>query len=59
VGGRLWLYRPPHHKTAHRGKDRPIVLGPKARDLVREFFTPAPDDSLFSPVASAVASKIG
>jgi hypothetical protein len=53
MSGRLWLYKPPHHKTAHRGKDRTITLGPKAQELVREFFTPALDDYLFSPVRAA------
>jgi integrase len=51
--GRLWMYKPPHHKTAHRGKDRTIVLGPKAQALVRDFFTPCRDDYLFSPVRAA------
>lgn len=31
----LWFYRPPHHKTAHHGRDRVIVIGPKAQELLR------------------------
>jgi integrase len=49
TGGPVWLYRPPHHKTAWRGKARVIAIGPKAQDLIREFFTPNLDDYLFSP----------
>jgi hypothetical protein len=45
------MYRPPHHKNAHRGKDRVIAIGPKARALL-ESFTPArPDAYYFSPQA--------
>jgi hypothetical protein len=45
----VWLYRPPHHKTAWRGKARVIAVGPKAQELLREFFTPDLGDYLFSP----------
>jgi integrase len=43
MGGAIWLYKPPHHKNAHRGKDRTVAVGPKAQELLREFFTPDPD----------------
>jgi integrase len=49
IGGPIWLYRPPHHKTAHRGKVRVIAVGPRAQALLREFFTPHITDYLFSP----------
>jgi integrase len=49
TGGPTWLYKPPHHKNAHRGKSRSIAIGPKAQTLLREFFTPNIDDYLFSP----------
>lgn len=49
TGGAIWLYRPTHHKTAHRGKARVIAIGPKAQVVLREFFTPAIDAYLFSP----------
>jgi integrase len=35
--GDLWVYRPRAHKTAHRGKDRVIPLGPRARAIIAEF----------------------
>lgn len=31
----LWLYRPPTHKTAHRGAERVVPLGPRAQSLLR------------------------
>jgi integrase len=49
TGGAVWLYRPPHHKSAWRGKTRIIAIGPKTQILLREFFTPDLDDYLFSP----------
>jgi integrase len=49
TGGAVWLYRPPRHKGSWRGKSRVIAVGPRAQSLLREFFTPNPDDYLFSP----------
>ena len=49
TGGATWLYRPTHHKTAHRGKSRTVAIGPRAQALLREFFTPILEDYLFSP----------
>lgn len=49
TGGAIWLYKPPHHKTAHRGKSRTIAIGPKAQEVLKEFFTPSLDAYLFSP----------
>jgi integrase len=49
TGGPVWLYKPPHHKTAHRGKSRTIAIGPKAQEVLRGFFTLDIDDYLFSP----------
>ena len=48
-----WIYRPPHHKTAHHGIERAIPLGPQARAVLvshlqgRSF---DPYDYLFSPI---------
>jgi integrase len=50
TGGAVWLYKPPHHKTAWRGKIRTITIGPKAQELLKQFFTPNLDDYLFPPV---------
>jgi integrase len=49
IGGPIWLYKPAHHKTAWRGKSRIIAIGPKAQELLKEFFTTDRDAFLFSP----------
>jgi integrase len=49
MGGPVWLYRPSHHKGGWRGKPQTIAIGPKAQELLKEFFTPHIDDYLFSP----------
>ncbi len=35
--GDVWVYRPDRHKTAHRGKARAILFGPKARAVLVAF----------------------
>ena len=35
--GPLWVYRPAEHKTAHRGRQRVIPIGPKARAVLVAF----------------------
>jgi uncharacterized protein (TIGR02996 family) len=35
--GDVWLFRPARHKTAHRGKERVIAIGPKARAALVAF----------------------
>lgn len=56
MSGAVWRYRPARHKTAYRGKDRVVALGPKAQAVVRPFLTLRLDDYLFSP-ARALAEK--
>jgi integrase len=48
-GEPLWEYRPAAHKTAWRGQDRIIPLGPQARAIIREFLRPDPSAYLFDP----------
>ena len=35
----LWVYQPPQHKTAHRGKLREVVLGPQAQAILTPYMT--------------------
>ncbi len=35
--GPVWLYRPPQHKTAHKGKPRVVAIGPKAQEVLRPY----------------------
>jgi len=49
TAGKLWLYRPAHHKTEHHGHERLIYLGPKAQDVLRPFLKADLSSYLFSP----------
>jgi integrase len=51
--GDLWEYKLRYHKTLHHGKERVVILGPKARAVLRPFLmrVPAPDPE--SPLFSA------
>ncbi|HEV7299198.1 MAG TPA: site-specific integrase [Tepidisphaeraceae bacterium] len=49
TSGKVWVYRPPHHKTAHHGKTREIRIGPRAQDLLRPFLRHQVDAHVFSP----------
>ncbi|HUT74586.1 MAG TPA: site-specific integrase [Armatimonadota bacterium] len=46
---RVWLYRPRHHKTKHRGKERTIVLGPQAQAILAPYLLRDPETPCFSP----------
>ena len=56
TSGDPWTVRPEHHKTAHRGRERVILLGPKAQAVVKPFMLRAPDAYMFSP-KEAVAER--
>ena len=50
ISGAVWLARLQDHKTAYRGKERILYLGPKAQEIVKEFLISRPVDAyLFSP----------
>lgn len=52
-----WEHRPSRHKLAHRDRDRVILFGPKARQVLSEFMVGRPVDApLFSP-REAVAEQ--
>jgi integrase len=52
-----WIYRPARHKTAGRGKDRAIPLGPRVRELLEARLKADPDAALFSPSESVEALR--
>lgn len=35
IEGKLWIYRPTSHKSAHRGRERNVLLGPRSQALLR------------------------
>jgi integrase len=56
--GRLWLYKPPQHKTAHHGHDRVIFLGPHAKKIVAEFLKSDTASHLFSPAEADAERRL-
>ena len=37
TAGPVWQYRPSHHKTNHKGKERVVFIGPKGQDVLRPY----------------------
>ena len=53
TSGKVWVYRPEHHKTAHHDQVREIFLGPKAREILEPFLKPDLQAFVFSPADAA------
>ncbi len=49
MSGRIWIYRPADHKTAWRGREKEIYIGPKAQEIIRPFLKPDLQAYLFAP----------
>jgi integrase len=49
ITGKVWLYRPSSHKTAHHGHARVVPIGPKGQEIVRRHLTLNMQEYLFSP----------
>ena len=49
LDGPVWEYRPATHKTAWRGRDRVVLLGPKAQEVIRGLIGADRDAYLFDP----------
>jgi integrase len=54
--GKVWVYRPGSdqgahgkHKTAHRGQDRVILIGPRAQEVLRPWLRLSLQEYLFQP----------
>lgn len=52
ITGKVWIYKPRHHKTKHLGKARAILIGPRAQEVIRPFLNRKPDAPLFTPLES-------
>jgi integrase len=50
--GDVWVYRPPHHKTTHHGKERAIPIGPKAQRLLLPYLDRDAEAYCFRPCES-------
>jgi integrase len=51
-GQRIWVYRPAHHKTAHRGFSKKVWIGPRAQQVLGPFLLREPEAYCFSPAES-------
>ncbi len=50
TAGKVWVYKPATHKTAHQGKERVVLFGPKAQAILRPWLVNRDrKDYLFSP----------
>ncbi len=49
MSGEVWTYRPGRHKTTHHGKERVVLIGPQAQDVIRPFLKTDLSAALFSP----------
>jgi integrase len=52
LSGRVWYYRPAHHKLAYRGHSRVVAVGPKAQKVLNEFPTFDPTAYVFDLAAA-------
>ncbi len=58
ASGRIWLYRPATHKTAHHGHERVVAIGPKAQKVLKPFLRRPVNSYCFSP-AEAQHERFG
>jgi integrase len=49
MSGKIWVFSPSAHKTAHHGHARRIAIGPKAQAILQPFLKAAGDGFLFCP----------
>ncbi len=47
--GKVWEYRPESHKTAYRGKERVVYIGPRSQAILRPYLLRPADAYSFSP----------
>jgi integrase len=50
----VWFYSPVKHQTVDLGKDRTIVLGPRAQEVLKGWLKADPDAPLFSPIEATL-----
>ena len=58
MSGRVWTYQPARHKTARRGHQRVVYIGPRAQDVLRPFLANRRTDvCLFSPAEAEIERR--
>jgi integrase len=50
--GEIWVYRPQRHKTQHHGRERTILIGPKAQDVLLRYLAREATTHCFRPCDS-------
>jgi integrase len=55
--GEVWVYRPEHHKTAHRGRERVILFGPKAQAILSKYVARPLESFCFSPAENEASRR--
>lgn len=55
--GEVWTYRPASHKTQHHGRQRIILIGPKAQVILRPYLLRDATSYCFSPGESEAKRK--
>jgi integrase len=53
----VWTFKPEHHKTAHRGRQRTVFIGPKGQDILRSYLLRDAESFCFVP-AETVAKQL-
>jgi integrase len=59
TSGPIWTFKPPNHKTAWRGEERVVYLGPGSQAILKGFLKPDPAVYLFSPRDAVRAHHAG
>ncbi len=54
----VWLYRPASHKTEHLGRDRVILIGPRAQEILLPYLLRNATAYCFSPAESESKRKM-
>ncbi len=55
--GKIWVYSPASHKTAHHGHERKIFIGPRGQQVLQPYLFRNAETYCFSP-AEAYAQKL-
>ncbi len=45
TAGKVWMYTPADHKTAHHGHKRTVYIGPRAQQIIGQFMADRPVDA--------------
>lgn len=53
TSGKVWLYRPTHHKMAYRGHSRVVAIGPQGQEILRLWLRLNLEEYLFQPREAA------